>query len=416
MNILIMNHYATSMLRDQAGRHYWFAKRLQYTHKNQVAIVCASAYLSGSEQLLEKGEQYRIVDDDGVEYILVRTIPATGSGMKRVVNMLLFYLNVMKNWKRIIRSIGIPDVVYASSVHPLTLVAGLKIARKLKKPCICEVRDLWPEGIFTASRIKPTSFIGRLLTSGEHWIYSNSTALIFTKEGDTDYLYEKQWTVEQGGDINIRKCHYINNGVDIKQFISSTETMRIEGIDDRKFNVIYTGTIRPTNNIGLILDAAKLITEYDDIVFLVYGEGNQLQMLTDRIRHERISNVQMMGRVDRKYIPSILTKASVNLLNYSQDRNAWKRGNSSNKLFEYMASGKPIISTVKMGYSIINKYNCGIELDECTPDALAKAILMFHDMPQEERDSYGRNAAEGAKDFDFDILTNKLISVIESVM
>ena len=102
-------------------------------------------------------------------------------------------------------------------------------------------------------------------------------------------------------------------------------------------------------------------------------------------------------------------------MNYSQAKYNWSRGNSSNKLFEYMASGKPIISTVHMGYSIIKKYNCGIELEEDTPIALANEIIRFHDMTQEERNEIGNNASEGAKDFDFNVLTEKLIKVIESV-
>ena len=33
MKIWLMNHYATSMYRDKAGRHYWFAKKLEKAMK-----------------------------------------------------------------------------------------------------------------------------------------------------------------------------------------------------------------------------------------------------------------------------------------------------------------------------------------------------------------------------------------------
>ena len=81
-----------------------------------------------------------------------------------------------------------------------------------------------------------------------------------------------------------------------------------------------------------------------------------------------------------------------------------------------MASGKPIISTVRMGYSIINRYQCGVELEQDTPELLAEQIIRFHDMSREERDSIGKNARDGAKDFDFSILTDKLLHVIEIVV
>ena len=47
-----------------------------------------------------------------------------------------------------------------------------------------------------------------------------------------------------------------------------------EDLDQPNFNVIYVGAIRPVNNVGNILDAAKILREHKDIQFL-YGDGNQ---------------------------------------------------------------------------------------------------------------------------------------------
>ena len=149
---------------------------------------------------------------------------------------------------------------------------------------------------------------------------------------------------------------------------------------------------------------------------MIYGDGSQLPELRERVQNEHLDSVKLKGFVNRQYVPYILSKSSVNMLNYAQNQYNWTRGNSSNKLFEYMASGKPIISTVHMGYSIIKRYNCGVVLDEDTPEALAKEIMRFHDMSIEERDQIGRNAREGVKDFDFKALTEKLLRVIESVI
>ena len=141
----------------------------------------------------------------------------------------------------------------------------------------------------------------------------------------------------------------------------------------------------------------------------------ELEKLKKRVKDENITNVRLKGRVEKKYIPFILSHSSINLLNYAQDQYNWTRGNSSNKLFEYMASGKPIISTVKMGYSIIDKYHCGIELEESTPEQLAEAILKIYRLPSDEYQKIGMNARRGSKDFDYSILTNKLDEVIKSV-
>ena len=80
-----------------------------------------------------------------------------------------------------------------------------------------------------------------------------------------------------------------------------------------------------------------------------------------------------------------------------------------------MASGKPIISTVKMGYSIIKKYECGIELNSDTPVDLASAVIKMHNMNEEKLEKIGINARIASEDFDFDILTGKLLKVIENL-
>ena len=250
------------------------------------------------------------------------------------------------------------------------------LAKRFRVPAIVEVRDLWPEAIFSFGKVRMDSLAGKLLSAGEKWMYVHADAIVFTKEGDVDHIKEMGWDTEHGGRIDLRKCYYVNNGVKLKEYYQSIRENVLEDpdLEDGRFRVVYTGTIRPVNNVGNLLDAAKLLRAYPDIRFLIFGGGSQLELLKERAEKEGINNVVFKGFVEKKYIPYILSRSSVNILNYSQSRYNWSRGNSSNKLFEYMASGKPIISTVKMGYCILEKYQCGLSLEECTPEALAEEI------------------------------------------
>lgn len=415
-NVWLWNHYATDMAVNQGGRHYWFAENLKKQGYEPV-IFCANTFHSDREPIDLGYKKYRVEIVDEIPFVYVKTKPAIDNSIARVRNMVLFYRNLFPVAKDYARKHGKPDVIIASSVHPLTMVAGIQIAKKFGVPCICEVRDLWPEAIFAFGKTKETSLLGRMLVKGEHWIYKNADAIIFTKEGDVDYIKEKKWGIDQGGEIDLGKCHYINNGVDLESFDKSVVEYPLEDqdLEADKFNVVYTGAIRPVNNVGNILDTAKLLRNEIDIQFLIYGAGNQEDELRKRIVEEDLFNVKFKGRVEKSHIPYILSKSSVNLLNYSQTQYNWTRGNSSNKLFEYMASGKPIISTVKMGYCILDKYGCGISLDENTPEDLAKAILYVKNMPEEQYETMGTNGRRGAEDFDFNVLTQKLVDVIETV-
>lgn len=413
--IWIWNHYATNMYIDQAGRHYSFAENL-LKEGYSPTIFCASTNHFSKQNIDTKGNKYITDTVNDIPFVFVKSPKYTGNGIKRLLNMVTFFINLFPVAKKYAKINNKPDVIFASSVHPLTLVAGIMVAKKFGVPCICEVRDLWPEVFFMDGIIKKETIVGKLLLKGERWIYKEADAIIFLKEGDYTYITDNKWDIAQGGGINLDKCHYINNGVDIEKFYKQMNNNILDDPDlnnNKKFNVVYTGAIRPINNVGNILDAASLLKDYKDIQFLIYGDGNQLEDLKQRVINEQLTNVKLKGYVDKKYIPYVLSRSSVNILNYSQKYN-WSRGNSSNKLFEYMASGKPIISTVKMGYCLLEKYNCGLSLERNTPEELAKTILKVYEMPEETYRKMGQNGKQGARDFDYKVLTQKLISVMES--
>jgi glycosyltransferase involved in cell wall biosynthesis len=415
--IWIMNHYATDMFENKGGRHFWFAKNLMKQGYDPT-VFCANTFHQKREEIDLGKDKHKVLYSDEIPFVFIKTKASVSNGMDRIKNMTYFYFNLLKVAKRLIKKGNKPDLILASSVHPLTLVAGIKLGKKFNIPVICEVRDLWPEAIFTFNKAKENSILGKLLVRGEHWIYKRADALIFTKEGDTDYIKEKKWDLQQGGKVDLSKAHYINNGVDVEAFNSSIKNNILDDkdLEEGKFNVVYVGAIRPINNVDNLLDTAVKLKDYNDIQFLIYGDGNQRETLEKRLLAENISNVKFKGFVNKKYIPYILSKSSVNILNYSSNQYNWARGNSSNKLFEYLASGKPVISTIKMGYSIIDKYNCGFELEDNNPDELMKAILNVRNMNEVNYKQYSANAKLAANDFDFKLLTQKLIKVMESII
>ena len=412
----IFNHYATTPLTGPLLRHFYFAEYLK--EKGIETTVFAANELHQTGGCVDThGKPYLRTEEEGVPFVFVKTSKYEGNGISRVKNMVSFFLGLLKISKGYAKQYGKPDVIMGSSAHPLTSIAGILIARRFHVPVIVEVRDLWPEAIFSFGKVKMNSLVGRLLSAGEKWMYVHADAIVFTKEGDVDHIKEMGWDKDHGGKIDLAKCHYINNGVNLKDYYASMERdiLKDPDLEDDSFKVVYTGTVRPVNNVGNLLDTAKLVKDKKDIKFLIFGGGSELEKLQKRVQDEHIDNVIFKGFVEKKYIPYILSRSSVNVLNYSQANYNWSRGNSSNKLFEYMASGKPIISTVKMGYCILDKYQCGLSLEECTAKALAEQILKIHDMPEEAYGQMAENAKNGAKDFDFPVLTEKLYQVIKRV-
>ena len=315
----IFNHYATTPLTGPLLRHYYFAEYLK--ERNIETTVFAANELHQTGGCVDThGKPYLRTEEEGVPFVFVKTSKYEGNGISRVKNMVSFFLELLKISKGYAKQYGKPDVIMGSSAHPLTSIAGILIARRFHVPAIVEVRDLWPEAIFSFGKVKMNSLVGRLLSAGEKWMYVHADAIVFTKEGDVDHIKEMGWDKDHGGKIDLAKCHYINNGVNLKDYYTSIEKdiLKDPDLEDDSFKVVYTGTVRPVNNVGNLLDTAKLLKDKKDIKFLIFGGGSELEKLEKRVQDEHIDNVIFKGFVEKKYIPYILSRSSVNVLQQFQ--------------------------------------------------------------------------------------------------
>lgn len=417
-NVWIWNHYATNMFFDQAGRHYWFSENL-LKEGYKPTIFCASTNHFTDDHIDTKGQKFFTDSVNDIPFVFVNTPEYKGNGKKRILNIISFYRGLFKTAKEYAKLNVKPDVILASSVHPLTLVAGIKISKKFEIPCICEVRDLWPETLVAYSKLSRSSLITKLLFWGEKWIYKKADRIVFTMEGGKDYIINQGWNKANGGPISIEKVHHINNGVDMEGFNSNKEHYQLidEDLDNpNTFKVIYAGSIRPVNNVRSITDAAKEVqlNGIEDVRFLIYGDGSDRKNLENYCIDNGIKNVVFKGYVAKKKIPYILSKSDLNIMHFEQN-SLKKYGASLNKLFEYFASGKPIISDCQFGYDLVEKYGAGIVVNNADAKAFAENILNIKNMKREDYILLCDSALKAARDYDFKNLTSKLINTIEGV-
>lgn len=413
--VWIWNHYATSMYKDHAGRHYSFAENLLKRGYKPI-IFCASTNHFSNENIEIMNKKYIVDTIDEITFVIIKTPGYVGNAKKRLQNMMAFYENLFPVAREYAKKNGKPDVILASSVHPLTLIAGIKIARKFGVPCICEVRDLWPESIVAYGGLKRTSLIAKILYRGEKWIYKKADKLIFTMEGGSDYIIERGWNKQNGGSIDFEKVYHINNGVDLEAFKNNQIVYKFKDLDldnERTFKVIYTGSIRLVNHVKTIIDAAQVVKNksVNEIIFIIYGDGSDRKNLEDFCIENNINNVVFKGYVNKNRIPYVLSKSNLNIIHF-EDNQIKKYGASLNKMFEYFASGKPTVSDCEFGYDLIKRYNCGMVVDHADPEQLAKIIIEFSNMPKNQYEQYCKNAVTAANDYDYQRLTEKLIELI----
>ncbi|MDD4797883.1 MAG: glycosyltransferase family 4 protein [Eubacteriales bacterium] len=408
--VWLCNHYAAPPAMTTLIRPYLFGKIL--TERGYAVRVFASSKIHNMDvNTITDARPYLAREEEGVPFVYIRTSGYEKNDLRRVRNILQYFFGLL----RAARRFPPPDVIVATSAHPLTCVAGIRLARRYGVPCIVEIGDLWPESLVAYDMLSARSPVTRALYRLEKWIYRKADALVFTMQGGADYIRDRGW--QDAVDLN--KVTHINNGVDLAAFDENVRTMTLDddALDDESaFKVVYVGSIRQVNDVGKLLDvAAELKRRGEETVrFIIYGDGTQRAELARRARDEGLDNVLLRGFVAKKYIPYVLSRSNLNIIQVKQTE-IMRYGSSMNKLFDYFASGKPVLSTLRVNYDLIAQHNCGMTTRTQQPGEIADAILKFARMPREEYDAYCARARKAAREFDYPRLVDKLEAVMQTL-
>lgn len=405
MNIWLINHYAVPPKYYPLARQTYFAKYLM-AMGHTVTIFAASSVHNSTLNLITDGQKWREETVDGVHYVYIKCCDYSGNGLKRIYNICEFAWKLPGVCKRFPK----PDAIVATSMPPTSCAVGVHLGRKWGCKTVAEIADLWPESLIVYGIAGPHNPAVIALRWLEKWIYKKADAVVFTGEGAYDYIKEQGWEKEIPRD----KVHYINNGVDLEQFDYNKEHFWIDDPDlDNPdiFKAVYVGSIRKVNNLGLLLDTAKCVKD-PRVRILIWGDGDERLALEQRVKDEGISNVVFKGKVEKKYIPAIVSRADLNFA-HNTPAPLFRFGISFNKLFDYLAAEKPILSDFPCPYNPSVQCGAGISVDNPTPEHVAAAIERLAELPEEQYRQMGANARRAAeKEFDFRVLTQKLADVI----
>lgn len=406
MKIWIFNNYNTLPEHGSFCRSYNFGLHMEQMGHRPVVFVGSHPH-NTNLQLIDGRTPYRLYQEKPFPWMLVRTLNYEGSRLKQVFSMFQFYFNGKRAAKWAVKHYGAPDAVLGSSAHPLAALLAIRLGKKYRCRSIVEIRDLWPESIVAygiAGAQNPAILALRHL---EKWLYRHADALVFTMEGAYDYILEQGWEKE----IPRSKVYYINNGVDLEAFHYNREHYQIKDpdLDNPDIcKIVYTGSIRRANNLGVLIDIAKQISN-PRIKFLLWGAGDEAAVLQRRVEEEQIKNVVFKGWVEKKYIPFIVSRADYNYIEIVND-NIGRFGNSQNKLFDYFAAGKPMLIS-RQKYNPANRFSCGLFFS--SEAEFLKILKTLPTFPKEKYEELCLNARAAAEEYDFKTLTKKLVAAIE---
>lgn len=275
------------------------------------------------------------------------------------------------------------DVVYASSPHLLSPVAGWVLSKLLRAQLVVEIRDLWPESFAALNVIRPDGKLYRALRLLERWVYQRADSIVGVSS---------QWKSYFAQNAPGKPYTAIPNGTDIVAFDIAQPASTGEWVQRCKstkgLNFVFAGSHGPKDGLDLLLDA---VPDFPDDLFVLIGDGTDKEKIASRVHREGMENVLMLDPVTKADLPSYLKLMDVGL-HLVSDWDVFKLGMSPNKLHDYLGVGLPVISNaVGEPHQILEESKAGVGV---SPRDISRGISTMKLFRQEELTTMGKNGRD----------------------
>ena len=344
---------------------------------------------------------------DGINYVWLKTGAYESNGVKRAVTMGRFVRKLYMNAKTIVKKYK-PDVVIASSTYPLDTWPAQRIARLANCKYVHEVHDMWPATLYEVGGMSKYHPLVVLMQIAENSSYKHCDYCVALLP------YAKDYMVKHG--LKPEKFVNIQNGVveeEWKNYESIPEDHKIFFENHKeKFIVGYFGGHALSNALDLLLDTAELIID-NEIIFVLVGDGVEKKKLVERKDEESIKNLFFLDSINKKAIPDLIAHFDCTIITGKKSP-LYRFGICLNKMYDSMMGGKPIICAISAPRTLVEEYDCGIQVSSAEPLEIKDAIIRMKNMTSEAREKMGKNGRKAIEEkFTYKELSLRFISAIK---
>ena len=298
------------------------------------------------------------------------------------------------------------DLIYATSPIWTSLLIGLFIKKKTKKPLVVDFRDPWTENF---SIIYPTKFHERLDRMMEKMVLTQADYVVVATDSIKNNLIRKYPFIAS-------RIETITNGFDPADF----EGLKISKKSD-KFTITYVGSIYDLLTAKPFLTALKEFVEekkeFKEKVEAVFV-GNCGRETPQLVRELGLKeNVRFVGYVAHKKSLEFMVNSQVLLLLITLEGSKGE-GILTVKLFEYLASRKPIVALAPengLAANVIKSLNAGIVISPGNVQRIKKAIANYYEQWAEGKLTAAKNITSNIEPYSRKFLTGKLADIFNKL-
>jgi len=375
--VLIHQAFVSS---DEAGgtRHFELAKYCAQRGIRFKIITSPISYLTGQVSRLKQGMPAGIEVD--------HSYTVSGHHKNYIWRVLAFVIFMFTSIWHGIRSRNI-DLVMGTTPPIFQAISAWLVSAVKRKPFLLEIRDLWPEFAIDMGIMKNKHLIwaSRHL---ENILYAKADLFLVNSPAYRDYLVKKGVIPE--------RIHLIPNGADSHLFdVEDANLFRSKHGLQGRYLLIYAGALGIANDIETLLKSILLLRGHLEIHLVLAGDGKEREHLQEWVRQNRLANVTFLGAIPKSDIPKLLSEADACvaiLKNIPMFRTTYP-----NKVFDYMAAGKPLILGIDgVIRDVVEKARCGICVKPGDPASMASGILYLMEHPDIAR-TMGKNGRRYVK-------------------
>jgi len=282
-----------------------------------------------------------------------------------------------------------PDIALIYS-PPLPLGLTGWALRKLRgTPFVLNVQDLFPQSAIDLGILRNRLLI-RFFEGMERFVYKSAAYITVHSPGNRDHIVGKGVPPEKVAVMpNWVDTDFLQPGPKNNEF---RQELGLEG----KFVISFAGIIGYSQDLDIVLEAARRLSDYPEIVFLIVGDGVEKPRLQKKARDLSLTNVIFLPMQPRHRYPQVIQASDVSLATLHAEV---KTPVVPSKIPSIMAGGRPVIAALDLSGDapkLIKEARCGLVLPPEDAEALAKAILRLYN-DQDLCAELGRNGRRYAE-------------------
>jgi glycosyltransferase involved in cell wall biosynthesis len=287
MHILLI-HQAFAALDEPGGtRHHELARFLAGQGHRVTVIASTVSYLTGETGQTAGRVSSPRDDEENITILRAYTYQALH---KSFVHRVMAFFSFMISSFFLGLKVKKVDLVWGTSPPIFQGWTAWMLARLKRVPFLFEVRDLWPEFAIAVGVLKNPTLIKMSLWL-EKFLYRHADRVVVNSPGFVDHVKSR----------GAQSVELIPNGADPAMFVApnSGESFRKKHHLENSFVTLYAGAHGMSNDLSVVLDAAKSLESKPEIKIVLLGDGKEKPNLQVRAEMMRLENVLFLPPVPK---------------------------------------------------------------------------------------------------------------------